>query len=120
MGGSACHWGLHPSRRKIGPSFRAGFSHATRTKFMRCLMVIHASTAPAPPVLCKGQRWDIGDQQMRIYRVGIHLVEFRLFKVQDGAPQPRLGRSSLEPVGTVLDYLQKRHAVLSNGPSTST
>ena len=52
------------------------------------------------------------DQQLRIYHAGIRLVEFRLFKRTDGTPQHKLGRSSLEPVGTVQDYLEKHQAVL--------
>ena len=54
------------------------------------------------------------DQQMRIYRVGVHLIEFRLFKLNNGAPLQKLGRSSLETVGCVQDYLQKHQAVLGN------
>ena len=68
--------------------------------------------ADAVPALCKGQRWNMAEQQMRIYHVGIRLVEFRLFKRTDGTPQHKLGRSSLEPVAIVQDYLRKHGAVL--------
>lgn len=54
----------------------------------------------------------MAEQQMRIYRVGIHLVEFRLFKLNEGAPQHRLARSNLETVASVQDYLRKHQAVL--------
>ena len=54
----------------------------------------------------------MAEYQMRIYRVGIHLVEFRLFKLNDGTPQHRLARSSLETVASVHDYLRKHQAVL--------
>ena len=54
----------------------------------------------------------MADQQLRIYRVGVHLVEFRVMKLQEGTPRPKLGRSSLETVGAVRDYLQKHQAVL--------
>jgi hypothetical protein len=62
--------------------------------------------------LRKGQRWNMADQQMRIYHVGVHLVEFRMFKVTSGTPQQKLGKSSLETVRSVQDYLQKHQAVL--------
>jgi len=54
----------------------------------------------------------MGERQLRIYRVGVHLVEFRLFKVSGGLPQQKLGRSSLETVASVQDYLEKHRAVL--------
>jgi hypothetical protein len=54
----------------------------------------------------------MADQQLRIYRVGIHLVEFRVLKLQEGTPRPKLGRSSLETVGAVQEYLHKHQAVL--------
>lgn len=56
----------------------------------------------------------MADQQMRIYHVGVHLVEFRMFKVSSGTPQQKLGKSSLETVRSVRDYLQKHQAVLGN------
>jgi hypothetical protein len=69
-------------------------------------------TMPAAPVLQKGQRWNTTDHQMRIYRVGVHLVEFRLFKLADGTPQHKLVRSSLETVASVQGYLREHQAVL--------
>lgn len=65
-------------------------------------------------LLRKGQRWNMMDQQMRIYRVGVHLVEFRLFKLGNGGAQNKVGRSSLETVASVRDFLQKHRAVLGN------
>ena len=56
----------------------------------------------------------MGDRQMRIYHVGIRLVEFRVFRIQKGMREERLGRSSLETVKSVQDYLQKHRAVLSD------
>ena len=47
---------------------------------MRCLEVGNAAatiTGTSTPLLQKGQRWNMADQQLRIYRVGVHLVEFR-------------------------------------------
>ena len=49
---------------------------------------------------------------MRIYHVGILLVEFRILRLQNGMREERLGRSSLETVKSVQDYLQKHQAVL--------
>ena len=66
----------------------------------------------APLELRKGQRWTMAEQQLRIYRVGVHLVEFRVFKSQGGVTQQKLGRSSLELIATVQGYLQKHQAVL--------
>lgn len=74
-------------------------------------MTIAPETAAAPP-LRKGQRWNMADEQLRIYRVGVHLVEFRVFKCRDGSKQPRVGRSSLETIGAVQAYLQRHQAVL--------
>lgn len=51
---------------------------------------------------------------MRIYHVGVLLVEFRIFKVSSGVPQQKLGRSNLETVESVQDYLEKHQAVLGN------
>ena len=56
----------------------------------------------------------MADQQLRIYRVGVHLVEFRVFKIQGAAPPQKFGRSSLETVRMVQDYLQKHRAVLGD------
>lgn len=70
-------------------------------------------TAPVPS-LRKGQRWHMADQQLRIYHVGVHLVEFRIFKVTSGIPEHKLGRSSLETVASVQDYLEKHQAVLGS------
>ena len=63
-------------------------------------------------LLRRGQHWNMADQQLRIYRVGIRLVEFRLFKVKSGSTSHKLGRSSLETIASVQDYLQKNQAVL--------
>ena len=54
----------------------------------------------------------MADQQLRIYRVGIRLVEFRIFKAKNGETPHKLGRTSLETVASVQDYLQKHQAVL--------
>jgi len=81
---------------------------------VRRLPVRNVSTIAITPVLRKGQRWNMLDQQLRIYRVGIHLVEFRVFKSQVGVTQQKLGRSSLEPIATVQGYLQKHQAVLGS------
>ena len=54
----------------------------------------------------------MADRQMRIYHVGIRLVEFRILRLQNGMREERLGRSSLETVKSVQDYLQKHQAVL--------
>jgi len=85
---------------------------------MRCLGVGNAAatiTGTSTPLLQKGQRWNMADQQLRIYRVGVHLVEFRVVKLQDGlSPKLKFGRSSLETVTSVLNYLQKHQAVLGN------
>lgn len=67
---------------------------------------------PAPLALRKGQRWNMADQQLRIYHVGIRLVEFRVLKLQPDMARPKLGRSSLETIASVQDYLQKHQAVL--------
>ncbi len=66
----------------------------------------------ATPVLQKGQQWNMAEHQMRIYRVGVYLVEFRLFKLSNGAPQHKPGRSSLESVTSVQGYLRQHQAVL--------
>jgi len=78
-----------------------------------CLQVrnVPETTLAARP-LRKGQRWNMGDQQLRIYHVGILLVEFRVFKLHSGVPEHKLGRSSLETVSSVQDYLEKHQAVL--------
>lgn len=55
----------------------------------------------------------MADLQMRIYHVGVHLVEFRMFKGSGSVPQQKLGRSNLETVESVQDYLAKHRAVLS-------
>jgi len=62
--------------------------------------------------LRKGQRWNMADQQLRIYHVGIRFVEFRVLKVADQLVRPKLGRSSLEKIASVQAYLQKHQAVL--------
>jgi len=54
----------------------------------------------------------MADQQLRIYHVGIRLVEFRVLKIQPDMARPKLGRSSLETIASVQDYLQKHQAVL--------
>ena len=79
---------------------------------MRYLQMTNIPEISAVRLLRKGQRWDMAEQQMRIYRVGVHLVEFRMFKVSGGVAQHKLGRSSLETVGCVQDYLTKHEAVL--------
>lgn len=63
-------------------------------------------------VLEKGQRWNMAESQMRIYRVGIHLVEFRMFKLTQGSRRAKAARSSLETVAVVRDYLKEQRAVL--------
>jgi hypothetical protein len=73
------------------------------------------TTGTSTPLLRKGQRWNMADQQLRIYRVGVHLVEFRVVKLQDGlSPKLKFGRSSLETVASVQNYLQKHQAVLGD------
>ncbi|HKQ39351.1 MAG TPA: hypothetical protein VJ063_14830 [Verrucomicrobiae bacterium] len=69
---------------------------------------------PEPTVraLRKGQHWNMADQQLRIYHVGIRLVEFRVLKVKPEMARPKLGRSSLETIASVQNYLQKHQAVL--------
>ena len=73
---------------------------------------VPATATVVEPFLRKGQHWNMADQQLRIYRVGILLVEFRLFKVADGLRAHKLGRSSLETIASVQDYLLKHQAVL--------
>ena len=73
---------------------------------------VSATAVVAAPFLRKGQHWSMADQQLRIYRVGIRLVEFRIFKAKNGETPHKLGRTSLETVASVQDYLQKHQAVL--------
>jgi hypothetical protein len=68
--------------------------------------------ATAAPLLRKGQHWHMVNEQLRIYRVGILLVEFRLIKLTGGLSRHKLGRSSLETIASVQDYLQRHQAVL--------
>jgi len=62
--------------------------------------------------LRKGQRWNMIDQQLRVYHVGIRFVEFRVLKGTEQLVRPKLGRSSLEKIATVQAYLQRNQAVL--------
>ena len=56
----------------------------------------------------------MADRQMRIYHVGLRLVEYRLFRLQDGMRDHKLGRSNLETLKSVQEYLQKHQAVLGD------
>src|SRR6476619_3481487 len=66
---------LSLSRRRVFPTVAAA-------EKMRRLQVKSISAMAVPVALRKGQRWTMAEQQLRIYRVGVHLVEFRVFKSQ--------------------------------------
>jgi hypothetical protein len=65
-----------------------------------------------PPLLKKGQVWNMQDEQLLIHRMGKHLVEFRILKLGNNPKPQRLTRSSLETVTAVQNYLQTKQAVL--------
>jgi len=65
-----------------------------------------------PPLLEKGQVWNMQDEQLLVHRMGKHLVEFRILKLRNNPKPQRLTRSSLETVAVVQNYLQTKHAVL--------
>jgi hypothetical protein len=79
---------------------------------MLVLRMRDASIPSTPLLLCKGQRWNMADRELRIYRVGLRLVEFRVFKAPNASSRQQLGPSSLETVGAVQAYLRKHQAVL--------